>query len=156
MSKENKLFSPEEKIAHEKVKESLKFVDNHYEVAIPWKEEKPNLPCNYDMALQRLEKTEKRLARNQEVRDSYTKTIEQYKEKGYVRKIDGKDDISGKWYLPNFPVIRPDKTTTKTRIVFDASAKHQGVSLNDVIHCGPKLQNELFDVQYYCDLGEIL
>uniref|UniRef100_A0A8W8P1X9 CCHC-type domain-containing protein n=1 Tax=Magallana gigas TaxID=29159 RepID=A0A8W8P1X9_MAGGI len=157
-------FSPEERSAYEKVKDSLKFVDDHYEVAIPWKEEKPDLPCNYDMALQRLENTEKRLMKNPEVRDSYSKTIEQYLEKGYIRKINQDEEKSGKLFLPHFPVIRPDKSTTKTRIVFDASAKHCGVSLNDMIHCGPKLQNELFDVllrfrrnsvAIVCDIAEM-
>ena len=50
------------------------------------------------------------------------------------------------WYLPHFPVLRPDKSTTKTRVVFDASAKYEEVSLNDVLLQGPKLQNDLFDV----------
>ena len=39
-----------------------------------------------------------------------------------------------------------DKASTKVRIVFDCSAKKDGVSLNDVIYAGPKLQQELFDV----------
>ena len=39
-----------------------------------------------------------------------------------------------------------DKTTTKVRIVFDSSAKTDGVSVNDVICAGPKLQKDLFDV----------
>ena len=39
-----------------------------------------------------------------------------------------------------------DKTSTKVRIVFDCSAKMDGVSLSDVIYAGPKLQQELFDV----------
>ena len=50
------------------------------------------------------------------------------------------------WYLPHFSVIRMDKTTTKVRIVFDCSAKTDGVSLNYAICAGPKLQKDLFDV----------
>ena len=48
-----------------------------------------------------------------------------------------------KWYLPHFAVIKPDKETTKTRIVFDASAAQDGISLNDIIHQGSKLQRDL-------------
>lgn len=81
-------FSQEERSVYEKVKDSLKFVDDHYEVAISWKEAKPNLPCNYDMAQQRLENIEKRLMKNPEVGDFYLKTIEQYLEKGYCCKIN--------------------------------------------------------------------
>ena len=66
--------------------------------------------------------------------------------------------------LPHFPVIRPEKDTTKTRIVFDASATCEDISLNDVIHQGPKLQRDLFDVllqfrrfpvAIVCDIAEM-
>ena len=50
------------------------------------------------------------------------------------------------WYLPHFPVIRMDKTTTKVHIVFYCSAKTDGVSLNDAIRVGSKLQKDLFNV----------
>ena len=43
-------------------------------------------------------------------------------------------------------VCRSERLTTKTRIVFDASAKFHGTSLNDEIYPGPKLQNSLFYV----------
>ena len=63
-----------------------------------------------------------------------------------------------------FSAIRLDKDTTKTRIVFDASAECGGVSLNDVIHQGPKLQRDLFGVllcfrrfpvALVCDIAEM-
>ena len=38
-----------------------------------------------------------------------------------------------KWYLPHIPVVRDGRSTTKVRIVFDASAKYNGTALNDVI-----------------------
>ena len=51
-----------------------------------------------------------------------------------------------KWYLPHFAILKSDRATTKTRIVFDASAKCNNISLNDMIYQEPKLQRELFDV----------
>ena len=61
-------------------------------------------------------------------------------------------------------MVRTDRPSTKTRIVFDTSAKHCGVSLNDAIHQGPKLQQELFKVlicfrkypvALVCDIAEM-
>ena len=60
--------------------------------------------------------------------------------------------------------MRLHRTTTKTRIVFDASARYQGVSLKDVIRQGPKLQCDLFHaflcfrkhpVALVCDIAEM-
>ena len=125
--------------------ESLTYADGRYSVAIPWKESAPQLHDNYQMALKRLENTEKRLRKNPEVADIYEQTIEKYVEKGYVQKIS-ETSPETKWFLPHFPVIRPEKETTKVRIVFDASAKQDGISLNDIMYQGPKLQGNLFNV----------
>ena len=94
------------------------------------------------MALQRLQNTEKRLQKSPEIAQAYSDIIERY----VVKKVPKSEQSTSKWYLPHFPVIRPEKDTTKTRIVFDASATCEDISLNDVIHQGPKLQRDLFDV----------
>ena len=49
-------------------------------------------------------------------------------------------------FLAHFPVVKIDKDTTKTRMGFDASAKKDEISVNDLIHAGSKLQKDLFDV----------
>ena len=41
-------------------------------------------------------------------------------------------------YLPHHPVVREDKSMTKLRIVYDASARTCGPSLNDCLYTGPK------------------
>ena len=60
--------------------------------------------------------------------------------------------------------MKPQKVTTKVRIVFNGSPKCDAVSLNDTIHQGPKLQRELFDVLFRlrrnpvaiaCDISEM-
>ena len=99
------------------------------------------------MAFQRLQNLEKHLTRDPEVASAYGEIIEKYLDKGYVRKIDNFEEKPiVKWYLPHFAVVRNDRATTKTGVVFDASAKFNGVSLNDTICQGPKLQRELIDV----------
>ena len=54
--------------------------------------------------------------------------------------------VRPKWFLPHFSVICEDKATTKVRIVFDSEAKFKEHSLNDMLHAGPKLQNDLVDI----------
>ena len=67
--------------------------------------------------------------------------------KGYIRKLEpGEIDDGLSWYLPHFPVVREDKETTKVRIVFDSAAQYGGISLNDTMLPGPKLQQDVFDV----------
>lgn len=49
------------------------------------------------------------------------------------------------WYLPSFGVYHPRKPG-QIRVVFDSSAPHLGVSLNDVLLTGPDLNNRLLGV----------
>ncbi len=49
-------------------------------------------------------------------------------------------------YLPHHAVVRRDKDTTKVRVVYDASAKGNGPSLNNCLHAGPKFDQTIFDL----------
>lgn len=49
------------------------------------------------------------------------------------------------WYLPMFGVYHPQKPK-QICVVFDSSAKHEGVALNDVLLSGSDLNNALLGV----------
>ena len=138
--------SKEEQLLLEKSEKSIKFTEGHYQIALPWKQEMLQLPNNYRMALNRLENLERRLKKSPQTAVAYGEVIANHLKKGYIRKIDPSEGIITKWFLPHFPVVKTDRVTTKVRVVFDASARCDGISLNDAIHSGPKLHNQLFDV----------
>ena len=56
------------------------------------------------------------------------------------------DQVKNICYLPYRPVIKDDRVTSKVRIVFDASSKIEGPSLNDCLHPGPSLVEPLLSV----------
>ena len=73
--------------ALEKVQSSLRFQNDRYQVCIPWKKQPPNLPSNHEMAVKRLVCTEKHLLRKPGILEAYSKSISQYMEKEYIRKV---------------------------------------------------------------------
>jgi len=164
--KEGRVFRPEDKCAFDMAEESITYTQGHYQVAIPWKGNADCLPDNYEMAKKRLCNLERRLVKCCKTAEEYDSVILAHLEKGYITRLQSSTtncDVK-KWYLPHFPVIRQDQSSTKVRIVVDASAKCEGLALNDVIYQGPKLQNELFNVLLHfrqypvalaCDIAEM-
>ncbi|XP_055543704.1 uncharacterized protein LOC129729231 [Wyeomyia smithii] len=62
-----------------------------------------------------------------------------------VSEVDIKD--SECFYLPHHAVVKAESTTTKLRVVFDASsASSTGMSLNDRLLAGPNVNQDLFSV----------
>ena len=140
-------LSRDEDAALNIVRDSLTSHGNIYQVALPWKDNKCELPNNYAMAEKRLKNTKSRLLKDEKLASAYRSAITSYEEKGYLRKVPvDNQGTQAQWLIPHFPVLRPDKSTTKVRIVFDASARFNGVSLNDHLYTGPKLQRSLVDV----------
>ena len=142
-----KQFTQDEQAAWEKVSESRTFDGKRYQVAVPWKEERPCLVSNRPLAERRLQQVERKLAKDEKIATAYQQVIDEYLQKNYIRRVlptEEKNEVE--WLLPHFPVIRPDRATTKVRIVFDASATYQGRSLNTETLPGPKLQSNIFDI----------
>lgn len=79
------------------------------------------------------------------MKEEYTRVIHEYAELDHMELIDKKDLCQPTAvYLPHHAVVREDKITTKVRVVYDASCKGiNGVSLNDNVMIGPRLQPTL-------------
>ena len=123
------IFTEEERLALNKVKDSFKYENGRYPVAVPWKDDKPELPDTKLMALSCLRSTERNLKKDNRVAEEYKATIQAYVEKGYLRKLPSDEQLPNNvWYL------------------LDCAAKCDGISLNDMIHAGPKLQKDLFNI----------
>ena len=48
--------------------------------------------------------------------------------------------------MPHHAVVRRNKSTTTVRVVYDASAKADGPSVNDCLHTGPSLHRKIFEI----------
>lgn len=71
--------------------------------------------------------------------------MHEYRSLGHMQAIDAASQQHGKINLiPHHPVFKTSSTTTKTRVVFDASCKtSNNRSLNDLLLVGPRIQSEL-------------
>ncbi|XP_075163311.1 uncharacterized protein LOC142235943 [Haematobia irritans] len=117
-------------------------------VRLPFRSEHCTLGSSYNIALKRFLNLERKLYGNPVLQDEYIKFIEEYKSMGHLEVINVNCDIgSVRYFMPHHPVIRLDSTTTKLRVVFDASCKtDNGFSLNDQLLVGSRLQPDLFDI----------
>ena len=95
------------------MKDSLKYEKGRYRVAIARKDEKTELPDTKPMALSRLRRTERNLKKDDHVAEDCEATFQAYVKKGYPRKVSSHEQLPNNiWYLPHFPIVRIDKTTT--------------------------------------------
>lgn len=121
--------------------------DEHgrYIVKIPMKTDNFDYGNTKQIALQRLNQLERKLNKDPALKEEYSKVIQEYLDLNHMEKIDKFTDTAiNTFYLPHHAVIRRDKSTSKVRIVFNASSKGpNGKSLNDNMLVGPTIQQDL-------------
>ena len=129
------------------VERSIQLKEESYEIALPFKSENINLPNNRAMAERRIKGLKRRLDKDPALHKRYTQYMANLVKKGHAVPVsaDSHTEEGKKWYLPHHSVQHPAKPE-KTRVVFDASAKYFGTSLNDQLLQGPNLANTLIGV----------
>ncbi|GFX74280.1 integrase catalytic domain-containing protein [Trichonephila clavipes] len=75
--------------------------------------------------------------------------VDSYVEQNIIERVPNKNVVDGaEFYLPHKDIIRHDRSSSKLRIVFDASSLIRGskFSLNDSLHIGPNFYPDLFEL----------
>ena len=87
------------------------------------------------------------IARKRFLLMEYSKFLDKYSDLGHLETVPQNEMAEIQYWIPHHPVLRPDSSTTKLRVVFDASYKtSSGYSLNDNLLVRPRLQLELLDI----------
>ncbi|XP_017488181.1 PREDICTED: uncharacterized protein LOC108376468, partial [Rhagoletis zephyria] len=114
-------------------------------VKLPFKEDHNSLGQSYATALRRFLAQERRLARCHDLKQQYIAFMDEYRDLGHMSAVEKVDLNTPNYYVPHHYVLKPTSTTTKLRVVFDASCKNTSQkSLNGILAVGPTLQNELY------------
>ncbi|KAL0820903.1 hypothetical protein ABMA28_005563 [Loxostege sticticalis] len=118
--------------------------EGKYVVRLPMK---PNfeeqLGASKPKAIAQFHNLENKFKKQENLAVAYKTFMNEYKELHHM-KHDTKNSAPVECYLPHHGVERAESTTTKYRVVFNASSKTStGRSLNDLMYKGPNLQQDL-------------
>lgn len=129
------------------------FEETHYRneegrfvVRLPFVENRKKLGESRAMALRRFKYLERRFVRDPQLHKEYVDVMRELQTLNHMKPAvpsNGQEH----YYMPHHPVIQPSRMTTKMRIVMDATAKSSnGVSLNENLQVGPRLQQDLLRI----------
>ncbi|XP_024874415.1 uncharacterized protein LOC112456237 [Temnothorax curvispinosus] len=130
-------------------------VSGRFVVSYPFIKNKPCFVGTRQVAVNRFRALERGFKSDKEFKINYSKFMQDYLNNGYMKLIKQPLPVDGPvFYLPHHGVFKSDSTTTKLRVVFDGSAKDlNGVSLNQMLRSGPKLQSDIVVILLMFRLG---
>ncbi|XP_051155227.1 uncharacterized protein LOC127277873 [Leptopilina boulardi] len=133
------------------------FIDTHqrlvtgrYMVRLPFQERPPiNIGSSLTKCRIVLNRVLQRLSKDPAHLEQYKAFMGEYESLGHMRltKIEDSSDRKQIVYLPHHCVVRESSSTTKLRVVFNASSlTSNNTSLNCHLHIGPPLSNNLVSI----------
>ncbi len=112
-----------------------------YQVSWPYKIKDPPLHDNKEICKQRLKSQVKRLEKDPKLFQRCDDIFKEQESKGIIEEVQPEDinNDSLKHWMPHSVVLKPNRLTTKERIVFQANCKknRHALSLNDCLFTGP-------------------
>ena len=134
-----------EETEHDEFVETVTFKDGRCPVSLPWKEFHKPLPNHYQLSLNGLQGLLRQLKQTPLILQEYDRIIKNQLKKSIIEPVaKGASTSNLLHYLPHHAVVRTDKS--KVCVVYDASAKSDGPSLNECFHTGPKFNQHILDI----------
>ncbi|XP_075157510.1 uncharacterized protein LOC142230767 [Haematobia irritans] len=116
-------------------------------VCLPFKpqySEGKGLGLSRTRAVRQFLRNEASLLKKPDLKMMYDSVVKEYESLGQMVRVEGSDEVGSGFYMPHHAVIKPERISTKLRVVFNASSHTStGLSLNDILYPGPVLQNDL-------------
>ncbi|XP_067622000.1 uncharacterized protein [Eurosta solidaginis] len=113
-------------------------------VKIPFKDDPAYIGESYTTALRRFISLERRLERSPNLKSQYVAFMDEYQSLGHMEVVPYPNLNEPHYYIPHHCVLKPNSTSTKLRVVFDASCRTSTQkSINDLQMVGPTIQSEL-------------
>ncbi|XP_053598021.1 uncharacterized protein LOC106693372 [Microplitis demolitor] len=121
--------------------------DGRYVVRLPLKSSPSQLGDSLRAAQYALLRLRKRLEADPVYKKLYFDFLKEYEDLGHMKRLKLKELPPNSYLLPHHGVLKEQSTTTKLRVVFNGSWKTtSGVSVNEILHVGPKIQVDISDV----------
>ncbi|XP_046615426.1 uncharacterized protein LOC124302902 [Neodiprion virginianus] len=149
-------YQPTKHFSEEELRCEEDFVAAHHRdehgrftVALSFRESPEQLGESKDIAIKRLRALNRKLEKQPELKKQYEAFLDEYIALGHMTEISDTEKTIDKprCYIPHHCVVKESSTTTKVRVVFDASCKTtSGKSLNEILRVGPTIQQDLFAI----------
>ncbi|GFY77442.1 DUF1758 domain-containing protein, partial [Trichonephila inaurata madagascariensis] len=146
---EASLLTSEERACEDHfIKTHVRNEDGRYVVRLPFHSPPSKLGDSRESAIRRFNSLEHSLIKKPAIYSQYRDFMQEYLTLGHMELVPKHDyAIREAYYLPHHAVLRDSSTTTKLRVVFDASAKSTtGHSLNDLLMVGPRVQRDVYPI----------
>lgn len=150
-SSSKSILSKEDQLCEDTFVENFRRTsEGRFEVPLPFVDptNKPMFSNTREIAMRRLLSLERKLSKHADFRKAYVSFMDEYETSGHMEEVKQPSvDVGNFNYIPHHAVLRPDSVSTPLRAVFDASCRDSnGLSLNDTLLAGPKLQANIFDI----------
>ncbi|XP_035905110.1 uncharacterized protein LOC118509085 [Anopheles stephensi] len=138
----NPPIANEEQRARDILEKTTCRVGDRFQTGLLWRDDVRELPESYPMAEKRMLQLSRKLSKKPDLNTAVCRMIQEYQDKGYAHELAESELVEGAyepvWYLP-LNVVQHAKKPDKIRLVWDAAASVDGVSLNSLLLKGPDM-----------------